>query len=133
MIKIYKFLYILKYFSHIFQHFKWNQSEKSLILSSFLWGYALVLFPCAYFISNLNVHKLFSLGVFLSGIFTVIIPVLAVNCGWVALIISRFCAGMAQACIFPCVETLLSRWVPLAERARASKLQKLNYNCYKIF
>lgn len=129
--KYYKFFYI-SYTSCIdnynnnpsmkLQDFNWDTSQCSMILSSFFWGYILTHLPSGYFASTCGAQKLMSFGVFMCSVFTLLIPESATHLNWIAVICCRVATGMSQGCIFPCVQTLLSRWVPPAERARLGEL-----------
>jgi ACS family sodium-dependent inorganic phosphate cotransporter-like MFS transporter 5 len=89
-----------------------------MILSSFFWGYIVTQIPSGYFITTVGAQKLFCLGIFMCSILNLLIPLLAIYYGWIAVIGCRIGAGLFQGCVFPCVQTLLSRWVPPGERAR---------------
>jgi len=54
----------------------------------------------------------------LCGIFKVLTPIVADYGGLAAVLVCRVGMGLTQACLLPCIQTLLSKWVPPTERAR---------------
>ncbi|XP_023245213.1 putative inorganic phosphate cotransporter [Copidosoma floridanum] len=102
--------------------FNWDSKTNSLILSSFFWGYIVTQVPSGYIANTRGAHKLLSCGMFLCSLVNSLIPAVAMCYGWPAVICCRAATGLTQACLYPCAQTLLSRWVPPAERARLGSL-----------
>ncbi|XP_031786423.1 putative inorganic phosphate cotransporter [Nasonia vitripennis] len=100
------------------QEFDWDSKTNSMILSSFFWGYIVTQLPSGYIANTRSAQKLLSCGVLVSSLLNLLIPVLAVRYGWTAVVCCRVATGLTQGCLFPCVQTLMSKWVPPAERAR---------------
>lgn len=88
-----------------------------MILSAFFWGYTVMQIPSGYIAGIWSAQKLLSIGVFLCGIFNILIPTVA-SLGYFAVCICRVGMGLCQSCLLPCTHTLLSKWAPPSERAR---------------
>lgn len=100
------------------QDFGWDQVQKNLVLSSFFWGYVVTQIPSGYIAGVWSGQKLFAIGMFLCGVFNVIMPIVASKWSLPAVLVCRVGVGLSQACMLPCTHTLLSKWVPPSERAR---------------
>ena len=90
-------------------------------MSSFFWGYIVTQIPSGYFASVWSAQKIYGAGVFICGAATCIIPLMADLGGWQLVCACRVLMGLSQACVLPCTQTLLARWVPPSERARLGK------------
>lgn len=96
----------------------WNQSERSTILSSFFWGYTIMQVPSGYIAGVWSAQKLLVIGIFLCGVFNLLVHFAANWGGIIAVCACRVGMGLTQSCLLPCIHTLLSKWVPPSERAR---------------
>jgi len=97
------------------------------VLSSFFWGYVVTQVPSGYIANVWSAQKLLGIGMLICGVLKVITPVVADHWGLTAVLVCRVGMGLAQACLLPCIQTLLSKWVPPAERAR------LGENRFRIY
>ncbi|XP_011646553.1 putative inorganic phosphate cotransporter [Pogonomyrmex barbatus] len=102
----------------IIEDFDWTKKEKDLVLSSFFWGYAITQVPSGYIASVWSGQKLLAIGMLLCGVFKVLTPIVAHQWGLAAVLVCRVGMGLTQACLLPCIQTLLSKWAPPSERAR---------------
>ncbi|XP_016838631.1 putative inorganic phosphate cotransporter [Nasonia vitripennis] len=100
-----------------FPEYDWDSNQSSLILSSFFWGYVITQVPSGQLASTNSARKLLAFGIGLSSLLNMLVPLLA-GYGYIYLISLRVAMGLCQGCLLPCVQTLLSRWVPPLERAR---------------
>ncbi|KYM76069.1 Putative inorganic phosphate cotransporter, partial [Atta colombica] len=96
----------------------WNKQEKDLVLSSFFWGYVVTQVPSGYLANVWSGQKILCIGMFVCGIFKIITPVVAHYGGLPAVLVCRVGMGLSQACLLPCIQTLLAKWAPPDERAR---------------
>ncbi|XP_058803237.1 putative inorganic phosphate cotransporter isoform X2 [Phymastichus coffea] len=101
-----------------FKAYHWNNSEQSLVLSSFFWGYVITQVPCGYFASTWSAQRLLSIGLLICGLLSIAIPLVVDDGGWIAVCACRMGMGLCQGCVLPGIQTLLARWVPPSERAR---------------
>lgn len=95
-----------------------NWHDKSIVLSSFFWGYVLPQVgagqlakkfgPKWFLVSTMSVCSLFSL----------LLPVMAETFGSKGVMASRALQGFCQGFIFPSIHNILSHWVPTSERSR---------------
>ncbi|KAL7303619.1 hypothetical protein TKK_0003766 [Trichogramma kaykai] len=98
--------------------YNWGANVTGPILSSFFWGYLVTQLPAGYIGTVGSAQKLLSIGIACSALLNMLVPVLAEHGGYVAVIVCRIAMGLSQGCLLPASQTLLSRWVPLGERAR---------------
>jgi MFS transporter, ACS family, solute carrier family 17 (sodium-dependent inorganic phosphate cotransporter), other len=99
----------------------WSPRTQGLVLSSFFVGYLLLQIAGGLLADRFGGKVVLGAGVLLWSLFTVLTPP-AAYLGLAALLIVRVLMGMGEAVTFPSIYTLYSRWVPLAERARAVAL-----------
>lgn len=99
-----------------FEEFDWNEKTKSLILSSFFWGYVLTQIPAGQMALRFGpkVLLLCSLGV--CSTLAVLTPWFAHIGGSQLVIALRVVQGLSQGFIFPSTHTMLSKWAPVSER-----------------
>lgn len=100
------------------QDYGWNTEQKSLVLSSFFWGYTVGQVPSGYIAGIWSGQKLLSVGMLICGLLNVVTPIVARHWNLVAVCVCRVGMGLSQACLLPCIHTLLSKWAPPSERAR---------------
>ncbi|EDW01195.1 putative inorganic phosphate cotransporter [Drosophila grimshawi] len=95
--------------------YDWNTSDKSLILSSFFWGYVLTQVPAGLLAKRFGAKSVLTVATSIGGILCFFHP-LAANGGWINICVLRVLTGLVQGSVYPCVHTLLSKWVPHTER-----------------
>nr|XP_050846218.1 putative inorganic phosphate cotransporter isoform X1 [Vespula vulgaris] len=100
------------------EDYGWTSSQRSSILSSFFWGYTIMQMPSGYIITIWSTQKLLCLGMFICGLFSLLMQVAAHYGGIIAVYVCRVGMGLCQGCLLPSIHTLLSKWVPPSERAR---------------
>ncbi|XP_011308740.1 putative inorganic phosphate cotransporter [Fopius arisanus] len=101
-----------------FQQDVLTQGQVGVILSSFLWGYAIAQIPIGHMTRIWSAKMILVIGLLISGVFSILSPVIFERGGWVYLCVSRIIMGLCQACLPPCCHTLLSKWAPPRERGR---------------
>lgn len=99
-------------------HFDWDEQTKSVILSSFFWGYVVTQIPAGQMAQRVGakILLLFSLGI--CSTLAVLTPLFADLGGSKLVIALRIVQGLSQGFIFPSTHTLLSKWAPVSERGR---------------
>ncbi|XP_037950301.1 putative inorganic phosphate cotransporter [Teleopsis dalmanni] len=96
--------------------YDWNEKIKSVLLSSFFWGYILTQFPAGLLARKFGGKNMLLYGIFISSILTLLTPWIVKIGNWQALCVSRIVQGISQGVIFPTCHTILSQWAPLEER-----------------
>lgn len=98
------------------QEYAWSERTKSLLLSSFFWGYCLTQVPGGQLSQRFGgkVMLLFSVGI--SAFLALFTPLSARLGDWQLTCALRFLQGFAQGVIYPSTHTLLAKWPPPAER-----------------
>ncbi|XP_076245930.1 putative inorganic phosphate cotransporter [Calliopsis andreniformis] len=100
------------------QVYNWTSSEKSMVLSSFFWGYTVMQIPSGYIAGRWSAKYLLTIGLTICGILNILIPIAARYGGLTAVCICRVGMGLTQSCLLPSTHTFLSKWAPPSERAR---------------
>lgn len=99
-----------------FQTYNWT--DKSVVLSSFFWGYILPQVAAGW-LANTYGPKWFLIGAMLiCSAAGILIPLFAAYFGSKGVMAIRSLQGLSQGFIFPSVHNLLSYWVPPNERSR---------------
>ncbi|XP_049947673.1 vesicular glutamate transporter 2-like [Schistocerca serialis cubense] len=96
----------------------WSQSETSTILSSFFWGYVVMLAPAGWVADRFDAKNLFSASLILSGILTMLTEVAADTGGVVLVCAFRVVMGISQngllsalPYVVNCVLSLAFSWI----------------------
>lgn len=100
------------------KEFRWDESVKHVILSSFFWGYTCTQVPASILTQRWTAQGLFSATLVISGLVTLATPWAAHYGGWQTVIAGRVICGLVQGAVLPCLHTLLSKWAPPEERGR---------------
>ncbi|KAJ6640943.1 putative inorganic phosphate cotransporter [Pseudolycoriella hygida] len=100
-----------------FEDFDWDESEKSLVLSSFFWGYIITQIPAGQLAERCGAKYLLLVAMSLCSLLTTLTPLCASYGGWMAVCGLRVLEGLCQGVLFPSTHSLLSKWAPAAERA----------------
>ncbi|XP_037946467.1 putative inorganic phosphate cotransporter isoform X1 [Teleopsis dalmanni] len=96
--------------------YNWSEKTKSVVLSSFFWGYVGTQVPGGYLARKFGGKAMLLYGVLISSVLTILTPVTAKIGNWQLLCASRLLQGLSQGVFFPSVHTILSQWAPLEER-----------------
>ena len=97
-----------------------DEALKGTILSAFYWGYGLSQIPGGWAAHRFGGDVTLTFSFFLWSIASILTPGDATN--FRAIITARVCVGIAQGFVIPAIHTVLSRWIPPTERARAVSL-----------
>ncbi|XP_070068653.1 putative inorganic phosphate cotransporter isoform X1 [Drosophila takahashii] len=95
--------------------YNWDTSDKSLILSSFFWGYVVSQVPAGLLAKRFGAKLVLGAATAIGGILCFFHP-LAAESGWQSICVLRVLTGLVQGTVYPCVHTLLAKWVPRTER-----------------
>ncbi|XP_072948848.1 putative inorganic phosphate cotransporter isoform X2 [Epargyreus clarus] len=91
-----------------------------MVLGSFFFGYFIMMFPMGLVCQRWGGKIPLQICLFLNGIISVAVPWLLAWGGFKVLCACRVIQGLAQAGLYPCVHTLLAKWVPVNERGSLS-------------
>ncbi|XP_034479561.1 putative inorganic phosphate cotransporter [Drosophila innubila] len=95
--------------------YDWDVSEKGIILSSYLWGYVISPVPASLLAKRFGPKLIHILATGSGGILAFFFP-MAAKSGWVSVCVLRVLTGIAQGAVYPCLHTLVAKWVPRTER-----------------
>ncbi|XP_011506275.1 PREDICTED: putative inorganic phosphate cotransporter [Ceratosolen solmsi marchali] len=95
--------------------YEWSEYTQGIILSSFYWGYVITHLPGALLSEKFGGKYTLGIGIFLSAILTVLVPI-SVQCGGsAALIVLRVLMGFSGGVIFPALNVMTAHWAPPQE------------------
>lgn len=84
-------------------------------MSSFFWGYLLAQIPVSQMAQHFGAKMLLTIASIICALLTVITP-WAASIDWKMMLFSRALQGLFQGFYYPCVHTLLAKWVHPCER-----------------
>jgi MFS transporter, ACS family, solute carrier family 17 (sodium-dependent inorganic phosphate cotransporter), other len=103
------------------EEFRWSETTKGIVLSSFFVGYILLQVVSALLANRYGGRKLLVVAVLWWSAFTVLTPA-AAYVSVSALIVARIALGLGEAAVFPACVNMIGRWVPPHQRSRAIAL-----------
>ncbi|XP_030855776.1 sialin-like [Strongylocentrotus purpuratus] len=98
--------------------FPWDAHTQELILSAYYYGFVLLQVPAGILSDRYpkSCSWIYGLGVFLSSVGSLLIP-LAAHHSVTAIFITRFICGLAESGTYPSMYSFMSRWAPSADRS----------------
>jgi len=100
------------------EEFKWDLETQGIILSSFYVGYLIMQVMGGFLADRFGGKVVLGLGVLIWSFFTIATPWAAFS-GMIGLLAARIGMGLGEAVTFPSVYSLITRWFPVHERAKA--------------
>jgi ACS family sodium-dependent inorganic phosphate cotransporter len=101
------------------EHFGWSETQKGWVLSAFFVGYLLFMYLGGVLSTRYGGKRVLGWSVLSWSVFTLLTP-LAALASLPLLLLARVGMGLGEAAMFPGAYEMFARWVPPAERARAS-------------
>jgi len=101
--------------------FRWTETTKGFVLSSFFVGYILLQVVSGTLANRYGGKIVLGVAVFWWSLFTMLTPP-AASLSLGALIGARIALGLGEAAVFPASINMVGRWVPVASRSRAVAL-----------
>lgn len=99
-----------------FPEYQWGEREKSLVLSSFFWGYVVTQIPGGQMAKKFGGKIMLLVAITLCSLLNLLTPKFAAFGDWPAVACLRVVQGLCQGVIFPSTHTLLAKWAPPSER-----------------
>ncbi|XP_017836163.1 putative inorganic phosphate cotransporter [Drosophila busckii] len=100
-----------------FPEYNWSEQTKSLVLSSFFWGYVFTQVPAGLLARKFGPKITIGIGLSICSLLNVLTPLCARLGGWQWLCAVRLLEGLCQGVLYPSYHTLISAWVQPLERA----------------
>ncbi|XP_023295724.2 putative inorganic phosphate cotransporter isoform X1 [Lucilia cuprina] len=94
----------------------WDSGTKSLILSSFFWGYVAAQMPASMLAKRFGGKIVLGGATVISSFITIFHPLASNNADWEVICVLRVLVGFTQGVVYPCIHTLLAKWAPFPER-----------------
>jgi ACS family D-galactonate transporter-like MFS transporter len=101
----------------LIKEFHFNNAEIGLILSSYLWSYALLQIPVGTMLDRIGIKWMMRVGTIL---WTIASFMTAIVSGFGLIILSRIVLGIGEAPAFPGSAKATGYWFPIKERGRAT-------------
>lgn len=105
-----------------FPEYSWGEREKSLVLSSFFWGYVVTQVPGGQLAKKFGGKVMLLVAILLCSLLNLLTPKFAEFGDWPAVAALRVVQGLCQGVIFPSTHTLLAKWAPPSERGELNEL-----------
>ena len=99
----------------IMKELEWDEASLGIILSSFFFGYTLLQIPGGWLADRYGGKKVLTVGVLWWSVFTMITPFARSITGMALL---RTLMGIGEGVNFPSIQSITTKWVPVAERSR---------------
>lgn len=90
--------------------FNWTSSEKSVILSSFYYGYVPIQVFAGVLLKYVSPHIVFGIGTAVPGILTILTPLIATHLPLWVLVTTRVVMGLLQGVAIPCLMQFWTIW-----------------------
>ena len=100
------------------EEFNWDLETQGIILSSFYVGYLIMQVMGGFLADRFGGKVVLGLGVLIWSFFTIATPWAAFS-GMIGLLAARVGMGLGEAVTFPSVYSLITRWFPVHEKAKA--------------
>jgi len=100
------------------EEFGWDNTTKSVVLSSFFIGYVIFQIPSGWFANRFGGKSLLAWAVVIWSVMTFLTPI-AASSSFAALIAVRILMGAGETGAFPASYALFGRWIPPTERSRS--------------
>lgn len=86
--------------------FDWSEKEQGIMLGAFFWGYVTTLYLGGYLAHKLGGKWIFSYGVLVSGLCSLLLPLATVSWGKWGLVLVRVGQGLAQGLTCPAMQVI---------------------------
>eukprot|EP00741_Cyanophora_paradoxa_P007706 tig00001187_g7455.t1 len=103
------------------KEYGWSATTMGIVQSSFFYGYILTQTPGGALADRFGGRLVLGMGVLWWSIFTAVVPWASQKAVWL-LLLSRVFVGLGEGVAPPAITNLLSKWVPVRERSRATAL-----------
>ena len=101
--------------------FNWDKSTEAIILGGFFYGYVITQIPAGVLAEMFGAKWIIGISMLCAAILSLLGPVAAKASPYLFLA-TRIGQGLAEGVVFPCLNSMISRWMPKMERSRGSTL-----------
>jgi len=101
--------------------FDWDDHQQAIILGAFFYGYVITQIPAGILSERFGAKWIFGGCILITSILSLLGPE-AARLGFVPFFLTRFCQGLAEGVILPCMNAMIARWMPKMERSRATSV-----------
>ncbi|XP_054157706.1 sialin-like [Oppia nitens] len=100
---------------------QWDDHTQAIILGAFFYGYIITQLPAGNLAEKFGGKWIFGGSILVAAILSLLSP-MAARVSYVLFIAVRIGQGLALGVLFPCINAMISRWMPKMERSRGSTL-----------
>ncbi|CAH2096622.1 unnamed protein product [Euphydryas editha] len=108
------------YYDTIYRTYNWPKSTQEMVLGSFFLGYSIMMLPMGIICQRYGGKIPLQIAMFVSALVSLIAPWCVSWGGWKTLSAFRLLQGISQAGLYPALQTLMTNWIPINERASIS-------------
>jgi len=101
--------------------FNWDTEQQATLLGAFFYGYVLTQIPGGILAERYGAKWMFGISILITALLSLLVP-LAAQWSFLAFFLTRFGQGLAEGVVWPCMNTLISKWMPKMERSRGSTI-----------
>lgn len=101
--------------------FDWNSELQGYVLSSFYYGYIATQILGGYLSAKFGGKIVFGISIGTTSVLTLLTPLCA-SINVYLLLAVRILEGVSEGVIYPCMQSILSKWAPPAERNRMATI-----------
>ncbi|XP_017774606.1 PREDICTED: putative inorganic phosphate cotransporter isoform X2 [Nicrophorus vespilloides] len=101
---------------------KWDRETQGLVKSAFYFGYVITHLPGGILAERFGGKYTLGIGILSTAFFTLLTPVVVEWGDWPGLLVLRILQGLGEGTTYPALNSLLSKWVPIHERAKMGTL-----------
>ena len=103
------------------EFYDWDDHKQALILGGFFYGYVVTQLPAGVLSERFGAKWIFGGSMLSAAILSLLGPIAARSSSTLFLI-TRIGQGLAEGVVFPCMNAMISRWMPKMERSRGSTI-----------
>lgn len=104
-----------------FGEFDWSSEQQATLLGAFFYGYVITQIPGGVLAEKFGAKWIFGGSILITALLSLLGP-FAARWGFVAFFLSRFGQGLAEGVVWPCMNSMISIWMPKMERSRGATI-----------
>ena len=100
---------------------RWDDHTQAIVLGGFFYGYVVTQIPAGVFSERFGAKWIFGGSMFGSALLSLLGPIAARSSSTLFLV-TRIGQGLCEGVVFPCMNAMISRWMPKMERSRGTTI-----------
>lgn len=99
----------------------WDDGTQAIVLGGFFYGYVVTQLPAGVLSERFGAKWIFGGSMFCAALLSLLGPV-AARSSATLFVITRIGQGLCEGTVFPCMNAMISRWMPKMERSRGTTI-----------